>query len=95
MGMIFGIIMAARAHAIRGGAIPVLMNMEGMLLAWVKSLNVRDDFHFFSVLSEGDLSLTLVAGGWVQHSHALFHGGPRLGMGGTVVRSADNGSSGK
>jgi hypothetical protein len=26
----------------------------GMLLAWVES-SMRDDFHFFSVLSEGDL----------------------------------------
>src|SRR5207247_8874400 len=69
MGMALGIVMPTGTHTIGRRAVAVLVNVEGMLLTGIQSLEMRDYFHFVSLLGEHHLAMGLVAGGWMQHSY--------------------------
>ena len=56
----FRVIVASRAHAVRGRAISILMDVEGVLLAGRESFNVGDHFHRFSILSETHYALAVL-----------------------------------
>ena len=56
------VIMASGAHAVRGRAIAILMDVEGVLLAGCESFKVGDHLDRFSILSEAHYSVALLPG---------------------------------
>jgi hypothetical protein len=71
----FRVVVAARAHPVRGCAIAELMNVECMLLAGRQAFEVGDHFYGFSVLSEAHNAVALVPGRSVQNGDPLRDGG--------------------
>ena len=56
----FRVIVASGAHAVRGRAIAILMDVEGVLLAGCESFNVGEHLHRFSILSEAHYAVALL-----------------------------------
>ena len=69
----FGVVMTASAHAIGGCAIPILMNVESVLLPWRQSFKVGDHFHRSTVLGKVNDAMTVLAGCRVQNHHSLHY----------------------
>ena len=78
--MTFGIVVAARAHAVGRSAVAKLMDVEGVFLPRIQPFNVGDDFHRIAFLREADGAVTFAARGGVQHRDGLFHGHPGFGV---------------
>ena len=72
------VIMASGAHAVRGRAIAVLMDVEGVLLAGRESFEVGDHLHRFAFLSEAHYALAVLPVCRVQNGHSF---GDRSGFG--------------
>src|SRR5579872_902525 len=68
--------MASRAHAVRGRAIAILMNVERVLLAGRESFNVGDHLHRLPLLSEAHYSVALLPGS--RWSQPRFRPGPSV-----------------
>jgi len=58
----FRVIMAPCAHAVRGRAIAILMDVESMLWAGRESLDVGDYFHRVAILGEAHHTTALLTG---------------------------------
>jgi hypothetical protein len=58
----FRVKVASRAHAVWGGAISILMDVEGVLLAGRQSFDVCDHLHRFAFLSEAHYALAVLPG---------------------------------
>ena len=58
----FRVIVASGAHAVRGRAIAILMDVEGVLLAGRESLHVGDYFHRVAILGEAHHTMALLTG---------------------------------
>ena len=54
------IVVASCAHPIHRAAIPVLMDVDGVLLPRIQTLDVRDDFYLVSILGKFHLAMTFV-----------------------------------
>src|SRR6267142_1314492 len=67
----FRVIVASGAHAVRGRAIAILMDVEGVLLASRESFKVGDHLHRFAFLSEAHHAMALLPGCGMQDGDGL------------------------
>src|SRR5687767_8502163 len=87
--MFFRIIMATGAHPVRRRAIAIFVDVERMFLSRIQSLDMRDDLHLGSFLSEHHLAFALVRARWMQDGHRLLYRTPALRVSVIVFRSGD------
>ena len=71
MLMAFWVVVASGAHGVRRGAIAILVNVEGVLLARRESFDVGNNFHRFSILGETHNAVALLPGCRVQDGHGF------------------------
>ena len=65
------VIVPASAHSIGCGAVAILVNVKGVLLAGCQALKLGNHLHRVTFLSEVHHPVTLLAGRWVQNCHGI------------------------
>ena len=70
----FRVVMTASAHSIGRCAIPILMNVESVLLVWCQSFKVGHHFQGVAVLGKVNDAMTVLTRCRVQHHHGLRNG---------------------